>query len=441
MEIESRLQPKQIEAAEYWLDDITEELLFGGAKGGAKSYLGCSLIFGDALTYPGTHYFIARHDLNDLTKHTTPSVYEVFDHWKILPMDYMKFNGKDNYFDLKNGSKVYYIDCKHQPRDPDYHRFGSLQFTRGWCEEIGQIPDKALHNLAVSVGRWKNRDYGLKRKLLLTCNPNKGYAYKEFFIPSEDGSLQPHRKFVKSLPSDNKYLTKEYMESLNRLPKDMRARLLFGDWRYDDDPTKLCDFDRILDLWSNDHVPRGQKYITCDIARFGKDKSDFWVWDGLQVIEIVTLLKASIPENTIKIKKLKTKHQVPMSNIIVDEGGVGGGVVDLLPGCKGYIGNAKPIPTKGRQNYANLRSQLYYVLAEDYINTGKIWIRTDFEKDIIIEELEQIKKDKEVTDDKLRIVKKEKVKELLGRSPDHADNAQMRIWFELSPKNTWGRTN
>ena len=84
MELVSNLQPKQVKAARYWLDDITQELLYGGAKGGAKSYLGCSLIFGDALTYPGTHYFIARHDLNDLTKFTTPSVYEVFDHFSAI---------------------------------------------------------------------------------------------------------------------------------------------------------------------------------------------------------------------------------------------------------------------------------------------------------------------------------------------------------------------
>ena len=51
----------------------------------------------------------------------------------------------------------------------------------------------------------------------------------------------------------------------------MRARLLFGDWRYDDDPTKLIEFDKILDLWTNTHVKPGPRYITCDVARFGED--------------------------------------------------------------------------------------------------------------------------------------------------------------------------
>ena len=68
-EIEFKSKNKrQIEAISYWIDKETEEILYGGAKGGGKSYLGASVIFGDALIYPETHYFIARKELNDLRK-------------------------------------------------------------------------------------------------------------------------------------------------------------------------------------------------------------------------------------------------------------------------------------------------------------------------------------------------------------------------------------
>ena len=56
MEIEFKTKiQKQIQASEFWVDNITEEILYGGAKGGGKSYLGASLIFGDALIYTETH--------------------------------------------------------------------------------------------------------------------------------------------------------------------------------------------------------------------------------------------------------------------------------------------------------------------------------------------------------------------------------------------------
>src|SRR5450755_2011605 len=105
LEFKTRNQ-KQLEAAEYWCDDTTEQLLFGGAKAGGKSFLGASLIFGDALIYPETHYFIARQELIDLRKFTIPTIYEVFQKWGLKVDDYMSFNGQDSCFNLKNGSKV-----------------------------------------------------------------------------------------------------------------------------------------------------------------------------------------------------------------------------------------------------------------------------------------------------------------------------------------------
>ena len=167
--------PKQLRAVEYWLDKETQQLLYGGAKFGGKSYLGASLIFGDALIYPETRYFIAREQLTDLRKHTISTVHEVFDNWGLNILDYAPFNGQDNVFNLHNGSKVYLIDCKVAPSDPLFERFGSMQMTRGWIEEGGEVAESAYANLWLAVGRWKNEQYGLAKKLLITANPKKGW--------------------------------------------------------------------------------------------------------------------------------------------------------------------------------------------------------------------------------------------------------------------------
>jgi hypothetical protein len=74
---------KQKECCKAWLDNSISDIVYGGSKGSAKSFTGCSLIFGDALIYPGTHYFIARENLNDLRKFTLPSIYEVLKLWGI----------------------------------------------------------------------------------------------------------------------------------------------------------------------------------------------------------------------------------------------------------------------------------------------------------------------------------------------------------------------
>jgi hypothetical protein len=165
------------------------------------------------------------------------------------------------------------------------------------------------------------------------------------------------------------------------------------------------------------------------VARFGGDKTVIMVWEGLRLIRIKSIDKNTIPQAVEAIKQLKNEYSVPMSNVICDDDGVGGGVTDIL-GCKPFVANKKPLVTNRRQNFANLKSQCYFTLAE-MINQGKIYIQEDRDRDLIIEELEQIKKDKEETDDKLRVIKKEKMKEILGRSPDYGDSMMMRMYFEL----------
>lgn len=424
-----KLQPKQIIASEYWIDNTTEEILYGGAKGGAKSYLGCALIFCDALIYPGTHYFIARRNLDDLAKYTTPSIIEVFNHMGIDFKDYVNYNGQHNYFQLHNGSKVFYIDCKHLPSDPEYHRFGSLQFTRGWIEEIGQINSMAIINLSVTIGRWKNTDYELKRKLLLTCNPYKGYAYNNFYLPDKNGKMPDYRKFIVALPTDNKYLTQEYLDSLDRLPDNERERLKHGNWEYEDDPSVLIDYETINNMFSNEYVLPGSKKIVADIARYGSDRAIITLWEGFRLVEYIAFNISSMELIKNAINALRIKHRVQLSDIICDEDGMGGGVVDSLR-CTGFVNNSSPY----NKNYQNLKSECGYKLAE---MASQIYIACDLpdaEIEMIRQELGMLKTYDADKDGKLRILPKEKIKEHIGRSPDWLDVFIMRMYYEVKPQ-------
>jgi len=159
------------------------------------------------------------------------------------------------------------------------------------------------------------------------------------------------------------------------------------------------------------------------------------VWSGFRVIEIFTLDKSSITQTSEAIRGLALKHKVPNSNIIADEDGVGGGVVDVLH-CKGFVNNSKALKEENQlMEYQNLKTQCYYKLAEK-IQRNEVFIDCPdgYLQDLIIKELEQVKRDKIDSDGKLRIIPKEKVKEIIGHSPDYTDALMMRLWFELSPK-------
>jgi hypothetical protein len=459
-EIEFRSKnEKQLEAASYWLDDETEELVYGGAKYGGKSYLGCSMIFGDALIYPDTHYFIAREELVDLRKFTIPSIHEVFQHWDLNINDYAIYNGQDNVYRLRNGSLVNLLACKDIPSDPLYERFGSMQMTRGWIEEGGQIKEAAKRNLALSIGRWKNAEYGLKKKLLITCNPKKGWLKREYVEPWAAGTLPSNKKYVQARATDNKHGDPAYIKSLSE-EKDTvtRQRLWDGNWDYDDDAGALMRFDNIRDMFTNTIVKDGQKYLTVDVARYGRDKTVLNFWDGLESYRRESYSEQGTDKTILLIREFASTERIPYSHILIDEDGVGGGVVDQMPGVKGFVAASSPIPTRsmirrqmlptaaldlqGKRQIAafqHLKAQCAFKLAE-LVETHKIAAKPGGDEDEIAEEFAQIRQKDMDKDGKLKIIPKDEVREALGRSPDTGDTFIMRMWFELL-KDATGQIN
>ena len=431
MNLEIELSDKQTDAIRYLQDKITTEVVFGGGAGGGKSVLGTWWLLKGCINYPGTRWVMGRAVKKTLKETTLKTFFEVL---KMvgLTRNYYNFNQVDGVIRFHNESEILLKDLFAYPSDPDFDELGSLEITGAFIDEASQITIKAK-NILKSRIRYKLDENGLIPKLLMTTNPCRNFLYANFYKPFTENTLKPGRAFVHALLGDNPFITPHYKANLLGLDKESKERLLFGNWQYLDDPTKLIEYDKILDLWSNDHVEEGKAYISCDVARYGGDKTVAMVWDGLRIVLIKTLAKSSIPEVVAMVKELKTEYEVPMSQIIVDDGGVGGGVVDLLPGCKGFVANKKPVAVGARQNFANLKSQCYFMLA-DYVNGSKIWMQPERDKDTIIEELEQVKKDREETDDKLRVVKKDDVKEMLGRSPDYSDTMMMRMWFEIAVK-------
>jgi phage terminase large subunit len=426
---------KQKEMAKAWIDPCITDIVYGGSKGSGKSFGGVNLIFGDAFLYPETHYFIARKKLNDIRKFTIPTIYEVFEYWG-LNNNYYNFDGKDNYFTLWNKSKVFLLEAKYLPSDPQYMRFGSMQMTRGMIEEAGEFEKDAKENLHASIGRWKNDKYNLVGKLLQTCNPSKNYLYKDYYRPFKIGQLPPYMKFIQALPTDNKKLDKGYLENLNRiLSKNAKERLLKGNWEYDDDPSSLCDYENILCIFTNILEKDANKYITADIARFGSDKAIIAYWEGWELKEVIKYDISKTTELQLAIQTLREKYRVPINKCIADEDGVGGGVVDNT-GILGFVNNSTPLSEDGiiKPNYANLQSQCCYGLAR-IIQENKILISAELsnkDKEEIVEELEQLKSKDMDIDGKMKIIPKQEIKDAIGRSPDWRDVLMMRYYFEIN---------
>jgi hypothetical protein len=418
---------KQKEVYRFWADKETTDIVYGGSKGSGKSYLGAALIFGDALLYPGTNYFIARKELNDLVKFTIPTIFEVLNNWKIPP-DYYEYNGQNNFFTLRNGSKVYLISAKTLPSDPLFERFGSMQMTRGWIEEAGEFQKAAKNNLFATIGRWKNDVHGITGKLLQTCNPSKNYLFQDYYLPFTKGNQRPWQKFIQALPQDNKKLPEGYVENLLRvLSRSEVERLLRGNWFYDSDPTLLCDYEAISDCFSNDHLKGGPKAISADLAMQGRDRFVVGYWIGNLCEIVVDKEKATGKIIEEDLRLVMTKHGVGHSQTVVDSDGLGNYLASYLEGIKEFRGGAKAVRNT---EFANLKSECAYKLAE-LINRREVRIICTLEQQERITTELGVLKSRSVDNDEKRkaIISKDEMKQLLGHSPDYVDMLIYRMYF------------
>ena len=427
------LLPKQENAVYFLKDNQTNEIIYGGAAGGGKSALGCLWLIESCQRYPKSRWLMGRAKLKTLKETTLNTFFEITSDLGIS--NQYNYNQQTGVITWFNGSEILLKDLFLYPSDPEFDQLGSLEITGAFIDEVSQVVFKAWQIVKSRI-RYKLKEFGVEPKILGTCNPTKNWVYKEFFKPWVDNELKANRAFVQALPTDNKHLPKSYLDSLLSLDETSKQRLYYGNWQYDNDPAKLIEYDAILGLWSNSHVQAGEKYITADIARYGSDKGVIIAWEGFRAIEIKTLDHSSITNTSNEIQKLADKYQVPKRNIICDEDGVGGGVVDILK-CKGFVNGGRPLEEEGKTvQYRNLKTQCYFHLAE-LINNGGIYFAKEFSdySEKIIEELEQVKRDNIDSDGKLEIISKEDVKKNIGRSPDFSDAIMMRLWFNLQPKN------
>jgi len=424
---------KQKQALRELTGGQAKEILYGGAAGGAKSWTGASWLTFMAICYPGTRWFVGREALVDLRNSTLTSFLKVF---KAYGIEGVIYRDKDHYLLFDNGSRIDFINLSYYPKDPLYERFGSFEYTGGWIEEAGEVNFGAYDVLKTRIGRHMNDKFGIRPVLFITCNPKKNWLYYEFFTQWKLGRLSDNRLFIQAFVQDNPAIESSYIEQLRSLiDKSKKERLLLGNWDYDDDPAALCEFDAICDMFTNDHVIAGESRLSSDLAMKGRDRFIVGHWEGLIVNMLIDKEKADGKMIEGDIRTIMESKSVPRSRAVVDSDGMGSYLESYLKGIKEFHGGAMATDKK---EFANLKSECGYKLAE-MVNKRLIKvICTQEQKQRIIEEMGVLKAaNVDADEQRKRIIKKEAMKELLGRSPDYLDVLIMGMIFETKIKKQW----
>lgn len=465
---EITVSPKQRTAFDLLSDPYVVELLFGGGAGGGKSWLVCLWAVIECRRYPGIRIGLGRKDISNLRKTTALTLLtEVHPALGVREADYRYSALVDPGVYYNNGSAIVFVDLAPAPSDPNFDRLGSLNLTHNIIEEAGEIVVKARSVFTSRKNRKLNKDYGITGKTILTCNPSPNFVREEFYDPYiklgagdhqlwDHGRVEVHgrletarRAFIRSLPTDNPFLSQNYLETLRQLPETERRRLLEGDWDFDDDDSKLYKVHLLRTVESAE----GDVYGGCDPSR-GGDGCIFTAKQGKTVIDQQRLEIPKTPNLDIgtfvaeRYIEFCDSHGIGYDRAAVDAVGIGASVYDACMRLRFYVqafnaGSTEGVRVLDRHGqvaddryhgdggvplFNNIRSQNLYDMAQA-MHTGELNVIED------LPYLDELKKDMaahtfEVRERQTVVESKQKLKKRLGRSPDYLDSLQAAWWCE-----------
>lgn len=173
--------------------------------------------------------------------------------------------------------------------------------------------------------------------------------------------------------------------------------------------------------------------IGCDVARYGDDSTVMMVRKGLALLHGETAVKQSTKQTAQRLRELceefRDQHNEPKKiPVQIDEGGIGGGVIDQADGYHFLAVNASRKP-RNEARYMNVRSELWFNAREPALG-GQLDISRLPAQMLARLKLELMVAKYRVLPgtDKLVVTTKEEMKALLGRSPDVADCYNLTLY-------------
>ncbi len=423
IKIDFQLNSKQLLAWHTLHQDNIREVLYGGAKGGGKSVLGCFWCLSRAYEiikefglgpqqYPIPVGFMGRKvgkDFRDTTLET----------WKrFMPPDLYRMRGGDEII-LGNAVKIIYggLDSRES-----IHKFNSAEYAFIFIDQAEEVSRDDV-STPRGTARLVIDDREVVPKALFTANPAQCWL-KEEFIEDPPANLV----FIQALPADNPKLPAGYVDTLKFAFKhrpELLEAYVHGNW------DALAGFDQIIkDSWIRRarevtiHWPVIRKLVACDVARFGNDETVIIYGENTEIVEQEVYGKRDLVYTANRCHIMSQKHGGCI--IVVDEDGPGGGPIDILRDMgDDVIGIHSAGTARDPAKYYNVRAEMWDTAARSF-EEGAIQLHNcdgDLRRQLTSAKYEFRR-------GRILVQEKAKIKAVLGRSPDHADAYLMQLYMQ-----------
>ena len=204
-----------------------DEVLYGGAAGGGKSYGQIIDAFLKAIEYPGIKQIIFRNSFPELNRSI------ILTAQSILPKELYTYSSVTHKMNFVNGS---FIEFGYIASDSDVTNYQSAEYDIIRFDELTHFTEYQYKYMRSRIRGVNN----FPKQIKSSTNPgSRGHAWvKEMFIkPAIPGNTFEKNGtsflFIPALVTENKFLMKSdasYIKRLESLPGASRKALLYGDW-------------------------------------------------------------------------------------------------------------------------------------------------------------------------------------------------------------------
>jgi phage terminase large subunit len=317
-----------------FIDALQDEVLYGGAAGGGKSYAQVLDAWIKAIRYPGIKQLILRRTFPELKRSLIMTSVMIYD------KNYAKYNESEKKWKFNNGSMIEFGYCESEK---DVTQYQSAEYDIIRFDELTHFTE-FQYTYMISRIRGVNN---FPKQIKSSTNPGSiGHAWvkKRFIedkIPLQPFSDEFSREyiFIPAKVQENSFLMEsdpKYIQRLQQLPETERRALLEGDWdifegQYFD------EFRREIHVVDPFVIPESwRRYVTLD---YGLDMlAAYWI--------------ALSPENIAYV--YKERYQ---SNLIISEAAKA--VLETNNGEKIYQWLAPPDLWNRRQDTGKSAAQLF----------------------------------------------------------------------------------
>ena len=433
--MEIRLEPEYTEKQTIAIRALRKpgpiEVLYGGAKGGGKSHLGCVWMYIEAVKdiqrfdiqprkNPLCLGFMGRmvgKDFKDTTLET----------WKReIPENGYQIKG--NPPEIIIAGRVKYLTGGLDRRET-INKFNSAEYARVFIDQAEETEKEKIRLLrAATHNRLIIKGTKIPGKILWTANPRQCWLKTEFI-----DRPRKNRIFVRALPSDNPYLGIEYEDVLRDTfidrPDLLRAYLL-GDWDI------LAGIEQIIkNIWIKEAVYkliRGAKKrprLVCDTARFGDDECVIDYMETTDIEEEIIMPYCRSTEISQRLSEESYKHKDCPIVIEATGSDLGAAVADeLIVQGKDVVIFSPQGKSSQPKKFFNQRAEAWAITARKFAK-GQIQLKNAVkavDMDVLTEQLctpiYKFRKSRTIVEEKADIKKR------LGRSPDRADCFVIGQW-------------